>query len=295
MPTEHTHRPFSTLKQVPLVPSNWGQNDSFKKSPLVFSGGFKLEDYHVLRGAEDVRISNKTFVVVTPSMDVDDVYEKKTSVSTFLLNLKRFGLVTSSGQTIRHMSDRVYVGGKGTSLFLVPDPYTSTQMYLKPSTESFLEVSSEYPYNINVTYGPIAPAELHRRLFEVEFSNSTLVIRVRTNEGYRYLAPNIDGRLRATGLILVDTKLNDYHFKPIFDEKNVHELGADFTTKEIKYFNNFESSEQSRSAELRTVREKNTNLMLTAPIEPALNNQKAEADVAILKSNFSPAGSYTNS
>jgi hypothetical protein len=288
-----TVRPFSNLKQVPFVPRDGSGNEEFASERTVFSGGLIVDRYSVLHGVQDVSISNDSLLAVTPTIDAGNVFKTDKGLDYSILDLKRFGLKVSSGESVTVLDDKVYVGGVGDPLFVVPVPSVGSTVLLKPDPDSFLEVSKQYPYEINITKGPVAQSELYKRQFHVEYSNSSIVIRTITQEGPRYVAPCIDRRVRATGLVLVDTVLNDYYFDPVFDTSVKFALDADFSIKEVKYFNSFESNTKSRSAELRVINQKDTGVLVSVPISTALKQEKAPTDVAILKTNFSPTGSYS--
>lgn len=267
----------------------------------LYTNGLQAFDYKVFKNFEDAAISKKTVLVLTNVKDLKDVFRKPfepTNIGNISGNCY---LQTSNNPLIdgdidvKLYQNNLYVGGKGTPAVFTIIPIERNSVELKVK-DFYVQVSENYPYEINLSLSPLPNYQRYRQRFTIEFSGNFICFKHKTKEGtFRALSYNKnDRKLKCTGVQLNQAILNDYLFFPIFTTTTRFTYGYNPTIQEIRYYNFIDSGVKQKSADILEKTKSNTNLLVTIPISKLLNTTTASANMSILKTSFSSAGAFLN-
>jgi len=155
----------------------------------------------------------------------------------------------------------------------------------------FLQVDEQYPYTVFLGEKTLDPESINRQRFEVVYDQNFITLKTLTNSGYRYLAFNNDNTLRAVGLVLNNTVINDYVFKCIPVTDLSFNKGFIPANNWVTYFFDVESKTNNKNVELNKVLAPTpTNFLIDFPIEKAASLGSVNINIANLKTNLTPAG-----
>ena len=96
--------------------------------------------------------------------------------------------------------------------------------------------------------------------------------------------------LRATGVILNETIVNDYIFKCIPITVTALKKGFDATNRWTTYFYDFENGAENKTLAINKSIDTPTNFLLDFPINSATVTGKAQINIANLKTSVTPVG-----
>jgi len=300
-----TH-PLSSLSAVKFV-YNYGELQPLASEYVLFGGGFGYYKHEAFKAFKDTAISKKNYLVLTEAKPLSSVFNLTNSLQTNTFN-NTLGTVflKMDGKDIVEADGIIYKGGiggcgnSGTKLMVNVAPISGNLVELRVGNSKYIKVDQQYPYTARLVGNVFDPSEYSTRRFKMEYANgkATFSIYIPDAVGYRYLAFNNDGILRAVGLELNETILNNYHFDVVEITKTSTQTT---TTKygyvplntEVKYFNNFYDSVNLTNVELKEIADRNTNLLISCPTHSITNgNSEVNVNISLLKTNFSSEGIY---
>ena len=160
---------------------------------------------------------------------------------------------------------------------------------------AYLQINQEYPYDIIFSEEEIDPSDFYKRRFEIDFWEDKMTIKCTTPEGSRYLSHGVDNVIRGNGLYLNKTVINSYIFTPELISSNISlvENTDRMNAVEVFYINELTGEAEHENLTIKRKQYNDTNALLTCSLEDALKNEKAKANLALLKNNFTASGAYT--
>jgi hypothetical protein len=178
---------------------------------------------------------------------------------------------------------------------------SASALYLQPVRDTgevellidnkYVQVEAEYPYKVFLSERSLDPEEINRQRFEVVYGADLISFKTKTSSGYRYLAFNNDNILRAVGVILNETVINDYVFKCLPITKLTLEQGFTPTNNWVTYYFDVEQETENSTVTVnKDLSNTLTNLLIDFPLESAAEKGSVTVNIANLKTSLTPAG-----
>ena len=293
-----THLPLTAFNPVSIAYKNdsaTASNEKLTEKYKVYASGIRALSYNVFEEFCDAVFSKQTALILTNLKNLKDVFDEPLQDLTLAVmvgscRIQAADTALNNGDTtIRKYGNSLYVGGKGETVVFSLVPLNSNVVELKIG-ELFLEVSPTYPYDINLVAEKQLAEEYYQ--FAVEFDNRQIGFKAKTSEGVRFLSySQEDRKMRCVGLALGKTTINQCWFDVQFETATHFLYGYDPTTKQVKYFNSTESGNNRRTLNIQNYKQTDTNLLVSLPIYDLINN-KGNANISLLKTNFSSSDIY---
>lgn len=155
----------------------------------------------------------------------------------------------------------------------------------------YLQVDESYPFTVRLGDYITNSTEAYRQRFFCYYQNNTIILKTKTNVGYRYLSTGEDNILRATGVLLNDVTVNSYIFKTFNFTTDSFIYNFIPRNDWVTYFLDF--SDQGNNNNLVVNKQYNTvtNFLIDFPIRDAIKHRTNNINIANLKTAFSPTGS----
>jgi hypothetical protein len=156
----------------------------------------------------------------------------------------------------------------------------------------YLQLEKTYPYTVYLSENTLIGSELYRQRFKVVRSKNTVSFRASVAEGQRFLAFNNDDILRATGVVLNNTIINNYKFNVFEVASYVNSVPKGFIpeTGIVSYFMSFEDKKYNKNVYVRERKNVETNLLASFSLYEAAINGTAVVNFANLRTNYTPEG-----
>lgn len=155
----------------------------------------------------------------------------------------------------------------------------------------YVQVDEQYPYVVRTTDRSLDPESLNRQRFEVVYQNKLITFKTLTNSGYRYLTFNEDNILRATGLMLNESIINDYIFNCVPVTDDTLKYGFKPSNNWVTYYFDIESGQDNKNLRVnKDIYPTQTNLLIDFPLEKAAESGEINVNVANLKTAVTPTG-----
>jgi hypothetical protein len=274
---------------------NFFKNENFKKTLTTYRNGYTFFLYDSLANYQDVIINNSSCFILTSSIKLNSVFTEPQSLflgtipGTFQLQLStdnvHFLSYNNGYKTFKQ------VLSVGSNFYAQPVVENTIELFVN---NQYVQVDAEYPYTVRLNPKSLDPEEIHRQRFEIIYQGGFIVFKTLTNSGYRFLGVGIDNTLRATGLILGVSVINDYVFKciPVTNLSNK----SDFipTNNWVTYYFDIESGKNNSDLVVNKKFDNiSTNFLINFPIETSFKTAKAEINIANLKTAITPVGGPT--
>ena len=285
--------PLSSLIPVKLG-YNFNTKEEFEYDIVEYSNTLSYYKYSAFENLQDVALSNKTALFLTDTMPVSNVFVSTESPASigqiagtfYLRDSINFNYLYYTGNTIvagTYPYDKLLIS-------LVPLENGLVELHTNEGTK--ITIDSAYPYTAYTTKDQLPPNQLYRQQFEVEYYSRRFTFKTNTVEGPRYLSYGADGVVRAVGTMFNNAVLNSYIFTAAYITTDSLSLGYKPTTSEVKYYNNIETFVNKLNVEIETSNTNDTNLLITCSTSEITSEDETQANIALLKSNFTSTGTY---
>jgi hypothetical protein len=290
--TSIVYRSLSSLAPIELK-YQYYRNEELQGDINTFRDGFSFYEIEGLKNFQDIAINKNSIFILTSAVNLNTIFTtgKKVTLGkhpgTFLLQPRN-----STIYFIKYNQEtNSFVKGlTSSSTFYVQPIKNSNEVELLVENK-YVQVDAEYPYKVFLSEIPLNPDEISRQRFEIVFANNFITIKTKTNSGYRYLAFNKDNILRAVGLVLNDTIVNDYVFKCLSITSNILDRGFTPTNNWVTYYFDVEDSQENKTTTInKNFLSVPTNLLISLPLEFAAEKNSAIVNIANLKTSLTPAG-----
>lgn len=295
-----THNLLSALNPVE-VSYSYNAEEALKGNFCLYDFGLRTYNYELFKNFKDAAFSKKTALVLTDIKDLKNVFE--TTIDTIDIGniagncyLQVENNDTLDGDTyIKLYKNELWVGGKGEKAMFTIIPLSQNLAQLKVKN-FYVQVAASYPYKIELSLVKLEESENYRQQFYVDFNKNNITFKAVTQDGYRYIGYNsVDRALYCNGVQLNSTIISQYLFSTTFMSSATIPYGYDPTVKEIKYYNSIESGELQKSVTVSHKQTANTNLLVTLPSYSLLDKSSVNANIMLLKTNFSTIGTFNSS
>ena len=288
----YTHS-LSAIVPVKLV-YKYNTEEALIGSFASLKGDFAYYKHEALKNFKDAALSKKTCLILTDAKTVGSVFEKaKKTINIGQISGTMFLKVGT--KFITQTNNTVFVGGTGKPILMTVVPMENGLVELRVNRTKWIEVDKTYPYTARLTEDVVDGPDLQYRQFEVEYSEGLISFKVKVPEGFRFLSYGVDNTIRGVGLELNDSIVNPYHFKAEYKTREVMNYNYTPDEKEVKYYNDLFDQEHKTDLELKQTKDTETNLLISCPTSELSKADEVVINIASLKTNYSPAGTFTPS
>lgn len=247
---------------------------------------------YILKGTnlfQDVSFNNETCLVLTSSINLSSVFATQLFENSF------FGTILLKPRSSQvyyvaynNILNSLYLSPSGSQIYVAPISATNeVELFVN---RQYIQVEENYPYNVYLTEKPLDLESIHRQRFICTVQNNTISFKTRTKDGYRYIGFGTDGELRATGVILNNTVLNDYIFNVEFVAVNTGVHGFIPINNFVTYYFDIEGASDNKNLLInKHIDDNPTNFLVSFTFEN-INDNTATVNIANLKNVVTPAG-----
>lgn len=294
----------NSLTALEPVGLNYGRNsitEALAGETKAFDNGLTVLKHSVLSSCRDAALSNDTCLLLTDVFPIAKAFEPQTSPTNLFGNPlfnNGFFLKRRTGEYLKIYKDNFYFGGIGNDAFINMIVFENNFVELTINNTKFLQVSQTYPYDVFASEDELDSELVYTKRFQIEYYKGLMYFKCRTPEGTRFLSCGVDRKLRAVGCMLNSTSINPYLLIPqFFSETQLRAknngIYDHLKTFEVKYINEITGRNEHENLTIGSKEENDTNLLITFATEEAIKAEKATANVALLKNNFTASGNYS--
>lgn len=293
---EVIYKSLTALQPVELK-YEYFNNEVLKTESIGFTEGYSFYKTLGFINFTDTSINKGSCFVLTTATSLKDFFSDPTNLTigeipgTFKLQ-SRDSTIYYAGYNPT-TNTITFDSFEGINFFVTPINSTSNEVEIRFGN-LYLQIDSNYPYTARLGEKIIVEEEKYRQKFYCMFVNGLISFKVLTNSGYRYLSFGADNILRAVGLILNDSIINDYYFKCVNITTNNIPYGYTPTNNWVTYFLDFPNQVNNSDVSLnQEFTNTPVNFLVDFPIEQAIKTGKTTLNIANLKTGFTPAGGPT--
>ena len=288
---EIVYKSLSSLAPIELK-YEYNRDESLQGSIVTYQDGFSFYELEGLKNFQDVTINRDSVLVLTSAVSLSTVFAPAQDI--------KLGKLPGTFQLQPRNSTIYYIKYNVEKNTFVKTLTSASTFYIQPLNDSnevelfvdskYVQVRANYPYGVYLSERSLDPEEIFRQRFEIVYDNNLISIKTKTDQGYRYLAFNKDNILRAVGLVLNETVVNDYVFKCLsISDPN---LNRGFTTNNdwVTYYFDTEGKSENKTLTINKNISTPTNLLIDFPLENAAETGIANINIANLKTSLTPAG-----
>ena len=288
---EIVYKSLSSLSPIELK-YQYHRDEELQASINTYQEGYSFYEVDGLDGFQDVAINKNSCFVLTPTVELNSIFTPTTKID--LGKLPGSILLQPRDSFIYYISYReinnTFNQSLSASTFYVAPIENTNEVELFVNNK-YVQVNAVYPYVVYLNEKTLDPEEIYRQRFEIIYQNNLITFKTKTDSGYRYLALNNDNTLRAVGLILNDTPINDYVFKCIPVTTSTINRGFNPTNNWVTYFFDIESEVDNKTVTVnKDLTDNKTNLLLDFPLEQAAELGTVNVNIANLKTAVTPSG-----
>lgn len=289
---EIVYKSLSSLSPIELK-YQYHRDEELQSSISTYQEGYSFYELEGLDKFQDVAINRGSCFVLTSTVNLSSVFTPTTHLS--------IGKLPGSILIQPRNSSIYYISYKETTNTFNLTLTSGSTFYIEPikntnEVEMFVnnrrvQVNASYPYVVYLGDKTLDPEEIQRQRFELVFQNGFITFKTKTDSGYRYLTLNNDNVLRAVGLMLNDTIVNDYVFKCIPVTTSTLNKGFNPTNNWITYYFDIESEADNKTVTVnKDIPNNKTNLLFDFPLEAAAETGAINVNIANLKTSVTPSG-----
>ena len=271
---------------------SFNNNYTFIKTSQKYDSGLQVNTLNLFNNFHDISINKGTCFILTSAIKLKDIFEPLTNINlgqlpgTFKLQPQNSNIYYTSYNN----SQDVFTLSLSGDVFHISPINDSNEVELFVNNK-YVQVDKEYPYNVRLKDYSLKDDEVYRQRFICKIDNNNLIIQTFTNTGYRYLAYSSVNILRATGLVLNNSTINNYvfNYKPL----TLSSLAIDFDLKNhwVTYFNDYEVGTENTTVTInKNFEDVPTNYLVSFSIEEAIKTGRAQVNICNLKTHLTPTG-----
>lgn len=291
---EIVYKSLSSLSPVALK-YQYYRDEELKVSYKAYREGYTFYETDSFNNYQDIAINKNTCLVLTSSISLSTVFTPAKTI------------------TIGELPASILLQPRGSSIYYAKYEPTTNSIIQELSSESpsvfyiapikseneveifvnnrYLQVRESYPYTVYTAERSLDIEEIYRQRFQVIYQGGVITLKTKTNAGYRYLCFTNDNIMRATGVVLNDTPINDYVFKCLPVTTATLQKGFIPSNNWVTYYFDIESEAENKTVSVnKDIQDTSTNFLIDFPIERAFEETEVNVNVANLKTGLTPAG-----
>ena len=285
--------PLSALNPIKFS-YKFNREEKVDSTLYSYNNGFRFYTHKAFEGFHDALLSKKTCLVLTKNISLRDVFDSDSTQINVGTVAGSFYLKTPDGKYFTRIRDDLFVGGIGEKLFLTIVPVQNNYVELVVENFKKITIDEDYPYTARLSNDILNEDKIYRQRFEIDYKDNLISFKAKVKEGYRFLSYGIDKIVRATGLMLNDTVCNNYLLTPEWITNDGLYYGFDAKTTEVKYYNQIPTFINQNTVTIKDETDIDTHLLITCATETIAQSAIVPINIALMKSNFSSAGTYLN-
>ena len=285
------YKPVSSLSPIDLQ-YNFLNNEPLKRNTITYRNGYTFLTYEGTKNYQDITINQGTCLILTSAVNLDTIFTTSKPINvgripgSFQLQTRESSIYytaySENTKTFRQSLTST------SNFFAIPVADNVVELFVN---NQYVQVDEEYPYVVRLNKRSVDPENINRQRFNILYDNGFITIRTLTNSGNRFLAFGKDNILRATGLILADSVVNDYIFKCIPVTDLTLNPGFIPTNNWVTYFFDTESSINNNNLVVnKDFKNVPTNLLIDFSLEKAIESGEVSINIANLKTTVTPEG-----
>lgn len=288
------YKSLSSLSPVELK-YEYYKDEQLKVSRKTYKEGYTFYETDGFQNYQDVAINKGSCFVLTSSINLNEVFLPANTITigqlptSILLQPRNSLIYYAKYQPVTNTIAQVLSSETPSVFYLSPIGLTDeVEIFVN---NRYLQVREEYPYIVYTAERSLDPEEIHRQRFKVVYQGSFITFKTRTNSGYRYLCFTDDNIMRATGLVLNNTAVNDYVFKCLPVTTVTLQKGFIPSNDWVTYYFDIESEAENKTVTInKDILDTSTNFLIDFPIERVFEGTEVNVNVANLKTGLTPAG-----
>ena len=277
------YKSLSSLSPIELK-YEYYRNEDLQTDSVTYKDGLTFYGLKGLKNFQDISINRDSVLVLTSAVNLSEIFVPTEEV--------KLGNLPGSFQLQPRNTRINFVKyNSNTNSFVQQTVNSGTTFYIQPINNSidvellvenkYVQVESNYPYKVYLNERSLDIDEIHRQRFQIVYDGGFISIKTKTDQGYRYLAFNNDNILRAVGLILNNTSINDYIFKCLPITQPTLTRGFTPANDWVTYFFDIEQESENRSVTInKTFTSIPTNLLLNFSLNITFNHLNIVANSA---------------
>lgn len=286
------YKSLSSLTPIELK-YEYYKDEQLQASTVTYKDGISFYNVEGLNNFRDLTINRDSCLVLTSAVNLSSIFVPSQDIT--------LGKLPGSIYLQPRNSLIYYAKLNTTTNTFILGLTSSSAFYIQPLPNSneveifvdglFVQVDEEYPYVVRTGNRTLDPESINRQRFEIVYQNDLITIKTKTNSGYRYLAFNNDNTLRAVGLVMNESVINDYVFKCIPVTTLNFDQGFVPSNNWVTYYYDIEQVTNNKNVIVnKDLYPVPTNLLIDFPIEKAAETATINVNIANLKTSVTPAG-----
>jgi hypothetical protein len=261
-------------------------------------GGLTYFLHDAFYNYKDAALSKKTCLVLTDTQPVSSLFEAAFANTTYSIGTVAGSLyLTVQDEHITVFGNNLFVGNPcgrtGTKALITIVPTEDPAVAKLRLGGKYIQVEKEYPFTLTLDTDENLATEQNRLFYVAHGKNGLISFKTKTKEGFRFISYGVDKTLRAVGLELNETKINNYHFTAIYQTSQTLNRGFSAPTFEVNYFNDLVNTQNKTNLIINKTAKRDTNfLVMCSTKNMATPDAASIANIAMLKTNFSSSGTF---
>jgi hypothetical protein len=289
---EIVYKSLSSLSPIELK-YQYHRDEELQATINSYQEGYSFYEVDGFDSFQDVAINKDSVFVLTPTIELSSVFTPTTRIDigkhpgSILLQPRNTFIYYINYKPLTNTFSLTLTSG---SIFYIAPVENTNEVELFVNNK-YVQVNASYPYVVYLGDRTLDPEEIYRQRFELVYQNNFITFKTKTDSGYRYLALNNDNTLRAVGLMLNDSIVNDYVFKCVPVTTTSLNRGFNPTNNWVTYYFDIESEKENKTVTVNkdfTVNK--TNLLVDFPLEKAAETGTINVNIANLKTAVTPTG-----
>jgi hypothetical protein len=288
------YKSLSSLSPVELK-YEYYKDEQLKTSYNTYKEGYIFYETESFKNYQDVAINKGSCFILTSSISLSSVFTPADTITigkfpvSILIQPRSSSIYYATYNTITNTIRQVLSSETPSVFYLAPIGLTDeVEIFVN---NRYIQVTETYPYTVYTAERSLDPEEIHRQRFKIVYQGGFITFKTKTNSGYRYLCFNNDGIMRATGVVLNETIINDYVFKCLPVTTNTLQKGFIPTNDWVTYYFDIESEAENKTVTInKNIQDTPTNFLIDFPVERVFDDSEVNVNVANLKTNLTPAG-----
>ena len=272
---------------------NYNTTEPLAGNYLYIYNNWSFYNHQALVNFKDAAFSKNTYLALTDVKSLNDTLYKETTTRS-IGQISGTVYLKFNNKYVSLLNGNLFLGspcGRQTTKALISIvPIENSLVELKIGKKT-IKIDESYPYTARLQETAL-DEDSSLGKFEMEYDSGVASFKIKTPEGYRFLSYGKDNVIRAVGVELNSTIVNNYHFEVEFKTRSSITYGFTPTTDEVSYYNEIDSYDNKFNVLLKHKTEKLTNLLISCPTNEMSKDEEADINISLLKTNYSSSGGF---
>ena len=282
---------FSNLVPIKLKYANQPSN-LINYTPLSYNNGISFFSSPFLQGYQDIVINRNSCLMLTSKTTIQNIFNPQITrelgaISTSIFISPRTN--TNAFASYNTIQKRFILGTSSNRTAITISPTQDKGVVELVSNGQFLQVKSEYPYEITLADFALYNTNISRQRFNlINLRDNLFALKASTPDGERFIAFNNDGVLRATGVVLNGITPSNYILLCTFISPTTLNTGFSPIDYWVTYFNDTAQVNNNNVTINQKIPITQNNFLIDFPVEETTKTNIASINILTLKNNLTP-------